>query len=316
MRDADRKPLATGRHDRVGVRFDEADRRPDRLQGVAVEPREGLVDHTENRGHDGQREQHARNPNADEAPRDAARDTDQMARDPLAERGFGASPEAAALYERGRPGYAPELAPFVVEALALDHTSRVLDLAAGTGQLSRVFAPLVGSVVAVEPSAAMRALIDVEALDGAAEAIPLADASVDAVVVGNAFHWFDGPAAVAEVRRVLRPGGGLAVIWNVGVSGEPEAPALAALTDARNVAVLPPHRRASRGSWKQALPPLAYEEFGHTVTLSRDAFVDYLASMAFVATAPDREQLLADMRALAPPSCVLTMRTECFYTRP
>ena len=236
-----------------------------------------------------------------------------MARDPLAERGFGASPEAAALYERGRPGYAPELAPFVVQALGLDRGSRVLDLAAGTGQLARRFAPLVGSVVAVEPSAAMRALIGVEALDGTAEAIPLPDASVDAVVVGNAFHWFDGPAAVAELRRVLRPGGGLAVIWNTGLSAEPEAPALAALTDARSARALPPHRQASRGGWKQALPPLAYREFTHQVTLRRDAFVDYLASMAFVATAPDRVELLAQMRALAPPECVLTMRTECHY---
>ncbi len=236
-----------------------------------------------------------------------------MARDPLAERGFGASPEAAALYERGRPGYAPELAPFIVQALGLDRGSRLLDLAAGTGQLARAFAPLVGSVVAVEPSAAMRALIGVEALDGTAEAIPLPDASVDAVVVGNAFHWFDGPAAVAELRRVLRPGGGLAVIWNTGVRTEPEAPELAALTDARNARTLPPRRRVSRGVWKQALPALQYRAFGHEVTLTRDAFVDYLASMAFAATAPDRDALLTEMRALAPPECVLTMRTECHY---
>ena len=240
-------------------------------------------------------------------------DNDDVAPDRLAELGFGDSPEAAALYERGRPGYAPGLGPFLAEALALDRTSRVLDLAAGTGQLARLLVPLVGSVVAVEPSASMRALISVEALDGTAEAIPLPGSSVDAVVVGNAFHWFDGAAAVSELRRVLRALGGLAVVYNVGLSAEPAAPELAALTDQLSARVLPTRRQAGRGRWKAALPSLAYREFIHEKTLSRDAFVDYLASMAFVATLPDRDQVIARMRTLAPDTCVLTMRTECHY---
>lgn len=236
-----------------------------------------------------------------------------MAPDPLAQRGFGASPEAAARYERGRPGYAPDLAPFVVNALGLDGTSRVLDLAAGTGQLARLFAPLVGSVVAIEPSAAMRALIPVEAHDGTAEAIPLPDGSVDAVLVGNAFHWFDAEVATAEIHRVLRPDGGFAIVFNVGLSAQPEAPELAAFTDQLSSRVLPERRQAGRGFWKQALPSLDYREFIHKATLSRETFVDYLASMAFIATLPDRDHVVARIRTLAPETSVLTMRTECYY---
>jgi SAM-dependent methyltransferase len=238
-----------------------------------------------------------------------------MARHPLAEQGFGASPEAARLYERGRPGYAPELVPFLAGELALDGTSRVLDLAAGTGQLSRLFAPLVASVVAVEPAAAMRGLIEVEALAGVAEDIPLPDASVDAVVVGNAFHWFDGPVAIQEIRRVLKPGGGFAVIWNIGLTSEPDAPELAELTDRLRRRALPAGRDAGSGRWRDALPSLESREFRHALPLTRDAFVDYLASMAFIATLPERDQIVAQMRALAPEHCVLQMRSECHYTQ-
>ena len=94
----------------------------------------------------------------------------------------------------------------------------MLDLAAGTGKLTRQIAPSGAELVAVEPIAEMRAKLeasspDVEALDGTAEAIPLPNHSVDAVVVGQAFHWFDGVRAVSEIRRVLRPGGALGLIW-------------------------------------------------------------------------------------------------------
>jgi SAM-dependent methyltransferase len=96
----------------------------------------------------------------------------------------------------------------------------VLDLAAGTGKLTRLLVPTGAEVVAVEPVAAMRAqlrarLPDVQALDGTAEALPLADGSVDAVTVAQAFHWFDPAAALAEMRRVLRPGGHLFLVWNI-----------------------------------------------------------------------------------------------------
>lgn len=93
------------------------------------------------------------------------------------------------------------------------------DLAAGTGKLTRLLAATGADVVAVEPVPGMREQLrrttpDVEVLDGTAEAIPLADASLDAVTVAQAFHWFRYEQALAEIGRVLRPGGGLAILFN------------------------------------------------------------------------------------------------------
>jgi SAM-dependent methyltransferase len=121
-------------------------------------------------------------------------------------------------YDELRPTYAPEAIRWVAERARLEPGTLVVDLAAGTGQLSRRFVRLGVRVVAVEPAANMRAVLgtnvpDVTAVPGTAEAIPLGDGEADAVVVGNAFHHFDAQDAFAEVRRVLRPGGALALFW-------------------------------------------------------------------------------------------------------
>jgi SAM-dependent methyltransferase len=121
-------------------------------------------------------------------------------------------------YDALRPTYAPEAVRWVAERVRLERGSLVVDLAAGTGQLSRRLVHLGVRVVAVEPAANMRAVLatnlpDVTAVPGTAEAIPLDDGRADAVVVGNAFHHFAAEAAFAEIRRVLRPGGGLALFW-------------------------------------------------------------------------------------------------------
>jgi ubiquinone/menaquinone biosynthesis C-methylase UbiE len=122
----------------------------------------------------------------------------------------------AGAYERSRPGYAPAAVAYLVEQLDLRGGRVVLDLGAGTGKLARLLVPSGARVVAVEPLAELRALVPggVEVLDGRAEAIPLADASVDAAVVAQAFHWFDEEQAIAEISRVLRPGGRLALVTN------------------------------------------------------------------------------------------------------
>ena len=127
---------------------------------------------------------------------------------------------AAGAYERARPDYPEAAVRAFRTALGIGPDSVVLDLAAGTGKLTRSLraaGPI--RLLAVEPSEGMRreflaAVPDVPILDGTAERIPIADGRVDAVVVGQAFHWF-GPEAPAEIARVLRPGGGLAVFWNV-----------------------------------------------------------------------------------------------------
>jgi ubiquinone/menaquinone biosynthesis C-methylase UbiE len=123
---------------------------------------------------------------------------------------------SAAAYERARPGYAPAAVAFLVERLGLGIGRVVVDLAAGTGKLARQLVPSGAHVVAVEPLAEMRSLIPagIEALGATAEAIPLPDASADAVTVAQAFHWFDAEAALGEIERVLRPDGLLALVSN------------------------------------------------------------------------------------------------------
>jgi SAM-dependent methyltransferase len=123
-------------------------------------------------------------------------------------------------YEAARPSYPAEAVAYIVGHGRIGPGARVLDLAAGTGKLTRLLVPTGAEVVAVEPVAAMREqltalLPDVEVHDGTAEALPLADASVEAVTVAQAFHWFDAPVALAEMRRVLRPGGHLFLVWNI-----------------------------------------------------------------------------------------------------
>lgn len=119
-------------------------------------------------------------------------------------------------YEAGRPGWPSE----VVELPGLPASATVLDLGAGTGKLTCLLVPRFDRVVAVEPAEAMRRLLvahapRAEVLTGTAERVPLADDSVDAVFVAEAFHKFDDTRALAEISRVLRPRGALVLLWNV-----------------------------------------------------------------------------------------------------
>ena len=127
---------------------------------------------------------------------------------------FGA---AATAYAEHRPDYARAAVRWALERAP---GPRVLDLGAGTGKLTATLVGLGAEVVAVEPDPAMlsvlrRALPTVRALRGSAEAVPLPNASVDAVVAGNAMHWFDMDVAGPEIARVLVPAGILSGLWNV-----------------------------------------------------------------------------------------------------
>jgi SAM-dependent methyltransferase len=125
----------------------------------------------------------------------------------------------AELYEQARPTYPDEAVSWVARRLGINATSTVLDLGAGTGKLTRAFVPRAARVIAVEPGPKMlaqlrRAVPEAEPMLGAAEAIPLPDNSVDAVVCGQSFHWFRTDEALREIRRVLRADGGLGLVWN------------------------------------------------------------------------------------------------------
>jgi SAM-dependent methyltransferase len=128
---------------------------------------------------------------------------------------------AAAVYEAGRPGYPPAAVDLLVDRLGIGPGRRVLDLGAGTGKLTRELLARGAEVVAVEPTAGMRAQLGravpsdrLEIREGTAETIPLPDGSVDAATVAQAWHWFDAGRALAELHRVLRPACWLGVVFN------------------------------------------------------------------------------------------------------
>jgi len=211
--------------------------------------------------------------------------------------GFSRSAEA---YERGRPEYPEAAIAYLVELVRPGAT--VLDLAAGTGKLTR---PLVAAglrVVAVEPVAEMRSALP-GALEGTAEAIPLGDGSVDAVTVGQAFHWFDGDAALAEIARVLRPGGLLALVWNRRVDEDPVNGAIEELI-APYRADTPAHRG---GAWRtsfertSAFTPLEEATFEHLVVQDADGLEARVGSISFIASldSAERAGVLERARAIA-----------------
>jgi SAM-dependent methyltransferase len=203
---------------------------------------------------------------------------------------FGA---AAAAYDAARPGY-PAAA---LDWLIPDGARRVLDLGAGTGKLTRLLLDRGLDVTAVEPSAGMRAQLaqsvpGARVLAGSAEDIPLPAASVDAVLVAQAWHWVDQDMAVPEVARVLVPGGRLGLVWNIRDTREPWVAGLWAIV----------HRQASRET--DTAPDLAPPfgdverfEVGWTQQLSPADLVQLVASRSYVITLPDQQRrgLLAEV---------------------
>jgi SAM-dependent methyltransferase len=217
-----------------------------------------------------------------------------------AEVGFARSPGA---YERGRPEYPAEAVRHFVELLPA--RASVLDLAAGTGKLTRPLAAAGLQVTAVEPVAEMRAALPpgVPALDGTAEAIPLGDAAVDAVTVAQAFHWFDGEAALAEIARVLRPGGVLALFWNRRVEADEVNRAIEALVGPYR-GDAPAHRTdAWRAAFEHAtwFEPLEERLFANEQELDADGLEARVGSISFISAldAGERSSVLERARALA-----------------
>jgi ubiquinone/menaquinone biosynthesis C-methylase UbiE len=208
----------------------------------------------------------------------------------------------ADVYERSRPEYAPDALAWIAQRLRLD---RVLDLGAGTGKLTRQLMALGADVVAVEPGDEMRAVLarsvpGVDVRAGSAEEIPLEDASVDAITVAQAFHWFRVNEALREMHRVLRPGGGFALLWN---EWDEEDALMRALNEVVNT--LRPqgthggrHYEALQES--ELFGPREEQSFHHADEVPAAVAVERVSSVSALAAAEtaDRERALAEVRKI------------------
>ena len=220
-------------------------------------------------------------------------------------------------YERARPEYPDE----AVRWLAGDGPADVIDLGAGTGKLTRGLRALGHRVTAVEPLGEMleylrRALPDVQAVEGSAERIPLPDGSADVVACAQAFHWFDEQAALAEIARILRPGGRVALVWNTRDDRVPWTAMLSGTIGRETV-------EAKDGKEPIAASGLfgLVEEatFAFVQRLGREELLDLVRSRSYCAVmAPtERDRVLAGVSALydahADADGVdLPYKTECF----
>ena len=220
-----------------------------------------------------------------------------------AARGFARGAED---YEEGRPSYPAAAVDLLVRELSIGPGTTVVDVGAGTGKFTRLLVPTGATLVGVEPVAEMREVFarvlpeGVEVMDGTAESLPFPDASVDVVAAAQTFHWVDGPAAVAEAWRVLRPGGGLALLWNTrDTSGAAVWPGRIKDLMDRVAGDAPRYGNAAPeggGGWREALAdhggfgPLSRAEFRHEHPMTPATVRARVSSTSYVSALPEAER--------------------------
>jgi SAM-dependent methyltransferase len=234
-------------------------------------------------------------------------------------------------YEAARPSYPPEAVAWLVDNLHIEPGRRVVDLAAGTGKLTRLLTPTGADLIAAEPVAGMRATFrrfspKVPVIASTAEQLAFRNASVDAVTVAQAFHWFDHDRAIAELARVLCPGGCVGLIWNARDRSVDWVDQVWGIMD--RVEKRAPWR--NHDEWSDSaysdLPgfgPLHTAEFRHTQTITPDAMVQRVASVSHVAVLPaaEREAVLDEVRvvltthpdARGRTELAVPYRVDCFW---
>lgn len=233
-----------------------------------------------------------------------------------AAKGFAKEAQA---YARGRPEYPVALDRWLRDELKLDETRTVIDLGAGTGKFTRRLLTTGANIIAVEPVQEMltqltHAVPTVAARSGTAEDIPVNDGAVDAVVCAQAFHWFATNAALREIRRVLRPGGYLGLVWNLRDESVDWAVAM--------TAIMAPYEgdapRYRSGEWRKLFPaegfgPLREQHFSHGHTgPPQQVIVDRVLSVSFIAALPRPVQhiVTARLRDLIATTPALSGREE------
>jgi len=223
----------------------------------------------------------------------------------VAQRGFGSEAET---YDRSRPTYPPDAVAWLVESLGIAPGRMVADLAAGTGKMTRLLEPTGATLVAVEPVEGMWRVLRtvapaVPAIAATAEALPFADEALDAVVVAQAFHWFDADVALPELRRVLRPGGRLGLVWNARDRSVEWVDQIWSVMD--RLEKHAPWR--DHDQWYESafaaerwFGPLHTQEFHHHQTLTPDGVVDRFRGVSHLAvlTPEEREPHLEAVRGV------------------
>lgn len=214
--------------------------------------------------------------------------------------GFGAGADS---YARGRPSYPAEAVSWIVSQFPPSPV--VLDLAAGTGIFTALLADHAARLIAIEPVESMRAKITsaTEVLDGTAESLPLPDASVDVVTVAQAFHWFRFDEALAEIGRVLRPGGLLVLIWNRRDESVRWVDRMSEIIKWRAHQI----SEYDRIDWPAVIGrsglyrPVSHRTFSWSHAMDRDGLAERVRSVSYIAAMPseEREALVADVQAMA-----------------
>jgi SAM-dependent methyltransferase len=244
---------------------------------------------------------------------------------PAAAEGFSAGADA---YARGRPSYPAAALDHIVGEFGLGPGRRVLDLGAGTGIFTALLVETGAEVVAVEPVAEMRAKLHealpaVTTLDGTSEAIPLGDRSVDAVTCAQSFHWFDPMRAVPEIIRVLRPAGGLALVWN---QRDEQVPWVAEMSRITRWTTEAPYKRdmdwagVVAGGARARLTPLTLTSFPYEQPVDRETLLDRVRSISYLAAGP-KDELDAVLSAVLdlvrdfPERFALPYRTDVWTAR-
>jgi len=243
--------------------------------------------------------------------------------------GFSIQAEA---YRRGRPDYPAAVDGWLIGQLGLSSGRSVVDLGAGTGKFTRRLLATGARVTAVEPVAAMRAQFVLTApgtlvLDGTAEAIPLPDGSADALVCAQSFHWFANLVALSEIRRVLKPGGVLGLVWNVRDETVDWVASVGRIIQPFEGST----PRYHKGDWRQLFPAEGFGQLEQTVFphghqgAVEQVLIDRILSVSFIAALPESMHNLvaAELRHFAAThpdlagqkEIIFPYRTEAFCCR-
>lgn len=235
---------------------------------------------------------------------------------PMAAEGFG---QGAPVYARGRPGFPTESLDWLRDDLGLGPGQQVAELGAGTGKFTRLLTQTGAQVLAVDPVAPMLEQLAAEqprvkTLRASAQNLPLDDASADAVICAQSFHWFATRESLREILRILKPGGVFGLIWNVR---DESVDWVAALTR-----IMAPHEgdapRYYKGEWRAVFPMAGLGPFQERcvthahIGSPEQVIVDRVASVSFIAALPPeaRNEVIGQLRALIRDTPALVGKTE------